>query len=68
MFLRLTRTQAANYIGCSLSLFDKLQREGYLEGTYFSLYGRRYYIKDKIDSFLNSGGTYKGADYTGKTN
>ncbi|MBR4892602.1 MAG: hypothetical protein IKZ35_01290 [Clostridia bacterium] len=57
---RLTRQQASAYIGCSLSTLDKLQREGYLEGTYLELYNRRYYFTAKLDEWMLKGGTNNG--------
>ena len=60
MLNRLTRISAAEYIGCSLSSFDKLQREGFLEGTYFELFSRRFYYTDKLDEWMQKGGTHNG--------
>lgn len=54
---RLTRTMAANYLGCSLSTFDRIVKKGYLKNTYFTLLGRRFYITDRLDEWMLNGGT-----------
>lgn len=53
---RLTRIEAAKYIGCSESTFNKLLREGYLKNTFYSVLGRRIFITDKLDAWMMSGG------------
>lgn len=53
---RLYRKEAAEYIGCGLSTLDRLQREGLLEGTYYTLGHRRLYITAKLDEWIENGG------------
>lgn len=56
MLNRLTRMQAAEYIGCSESTFNKLLREGFLKDTYYSVMGRRFFITEKLNSWMQAGG------------
>lgn len=53
---RLTRAGAAQYLGCSLSTFDKISRLGYLDGTYYTLMGKKFYIIKKLEAWLEKGG------------
>lgn len=57
---RMVRKDAAKHLGCSLSMFDKLQREGYLEGTYMEMFSRRFYYTDRLDKWMSEGGTMHG--------
>lgn len=54
---RLTRTQAAEFLGCSLSTFDRIVKRGYLKNTYFNLLGRRFYITSRLEEWMVAGGT-----------
>lgn len=54
---RLTREEAAKFIGCGITTFDKLQREGKLKGTYMQIYSRRFYFTDKLIKWMEGGGT-----------
>lgn len=53
---RLTRAEAAKYIGCSPSTFNRLLREGYLKKTFYSVMGRRFFITEKLDAWMEAGG------------
>ena len=54
---RLTREMASEYIGCSLSVFDRLVKEGYLNGTFLELFGRRFFFTSRLDEWMLKGGT-----------
>ena len=56
---RLTRVQAADYLGCSISTFDRIVKRGYLKNTYFTLIGRKFFITEKLDEWILNGGTEK---------
>lgn len=60
---------AAEYLNCSLSTFDKLVREGYLNGTFLELFGRRFFFTSRLDEWMLKGGTInkEGVKY-GTTN
>lgn len=53
---RLFRTEAAEYIGCSVSTLDRMQRMGLMEGTYYTFGNRKVYITDELDKWLRNGG------------
>ena len=53
---RLTRVEAAEYIGCSPSTFNRLLREGYLKDTFYSVMGRRFFITERLEAWMMSGG------------
>ena len=53
---RLTRTQAAEFIGCSLSKLHYLIKSGLLNGTYYSIGNRKYFITSKLEEWMNNGG------------
>lgn len=48
---------AAEYIGCSLSVFDRLVKGGYLNGTFLELFGRRFFFTSRLDEWMLKGGT-----------
>ena len=54
---RLTRLQAAEYLGCSPASFALLLKSKQLEGTYYSVLGRRFFITSKLDEWMNKGGS-----------
>ena len=53
---RLTRIEAAEYIGCSEATFNKLLKEGYLKNTFYSVLGRRFFITEKLQEWMQAGG------------
>ena len=53
---RLTRSQAAEFIGCSESTFNKLLFNGFLKGTFYSVMGRKFFITEKLNEWMNNGG------------
>lgn len=53
---RLTREEAAKYIGCSMSKLYSMERGGLLEGTYYQIGRRRLYITDRLEKWMNDGG------------
>lgn len=56
---RLTRTQAAEFIGCGMSKFYYLIKSGQLDGTYYSIGNRKYFITSKLQDWMDSGGEGK---------
>ena len=56
---RLTRQEAAEFLGCSLSAFYSLEKSGQLEGTYYRIGKRKLYIKSKIEKWALDGGQKK---------
>ncbi len=56
---RLTRTQAAEFIGCGMSKFHYLIKSGQLDGTYYSIGNRKYFITSKLQEWMNNGGEEK---------
>lgn len=60
---RLTRAEAAEFLGCGLSTLHKLERTKQLEGTYYQIGRRRIYIADKLEKWMRNGGDMqKGAE------
>ena len=53
---RLTRTEAAEYIGCSLTKLYYLERSGQLDSTYYQIGTKRLYITDKLEKWIMNGG------------
>ncbi len=57
---RLSRQEAADYIGCSLSKLYSMEKAKLMEGTYYEIgYGlknRRFYITSKLVDWLEKGG------------
>ena len=57
---RLTRAEAAEYIGCSLSKLYSMEKASLLKGTYYEigsgLKRRRLYITAKLDKWMEDGG------------
>ena len=59
---RLTRQEAAEFLGCSLSAFYSLEKCGQLEGTYDRIGKRKLYIKSKIEKWALDEGCKITAD------
>ena len=57
---RLTRAEAAKYIGCSLSKLYLMEKGGLLQGTYYEIgtgkRRKRLYIADKLELWMKQGG------------
>lgn len=56
---RLTRQEAADFLGCSLSALYSLEKSGQLEGLYYRIGKRRLYIKSKLERWALEGGSEK---------
>lgn len=53
---RLTRLEAAEFLGCSKSAFYGLEKSGRLDGLYYKIGRRKYYIKEKLEAWAMGGG------------
>ena len=53
---RLTREEAAEFIGCSMTKLYYLEKSGQLEGTFYLIGNRRLYITDKLQTWILAGG------------
>lgn len=53
---RLTREEAAEYLGVSLSSLYGLERSGQLEGTFYRIGRRKIYITEKLKEWAENGG------------
>ena len=53
---RLTREQAARFIGCGTSKMNYLIKSGLLGGTYYAIGNRRYFITEKLQAWMDAGG------------
>lgn len=57
---RLTKAEAAKYIGCSVSKLGSMERAGLMKGTYYEIGNgkvrRKLYITDKVDEWMLAGG------------
>lgn len=53
---RLTREEAAEFIGCSRSKLYGMEKGKLLEGTYYQIGRRRYYITEKLEEWIQKGG------------
>ena len=63
---RLTREEAAkDCIGCSMTKLNQLERSGQLEGTYYMVGRRRFYITEKLQSWLFAGGEKSTSEIVG---
>ena len=58
---RLTQKEAADFLGISLAMLQKIQREGHLNNTYFRVGRRVIYMEDKLIEWMQAGGTTKRA-------
>lgn len=56
MLNRMTRYQAMQYIGCKDNKMRQLERGGLLDGTFFTIGNRKYYITEKLEQWLLEGG------------
>ena len=56
---RLTRKEAAEFLGCSMSALYSLEKSGQLEGTYYKIGKRKLYIKSKLEKWALDGGEKK---------
>jgi len=54
---RLTREEAARLLGCSMSSLYALEKSGQLNGTYYQIGRRRFYITAKLEEWMNKGGS-----------
>lgn len=55
---RLTRNEAAEFIGCSRSKLHGLEKAGFLKGTYYRIGNRRFYITEKLEEWMQRGGEH----------
>lgn len=53
---RLNRTEAAEYLGCGISKLDRMTRQGFMAGTYYTIGNRRLYITAELDRWKHNGG------------
>lgn len=57
---RLTRHEAAEFIGCSLSKLHQLEKAELLDGTYYEIGNgerrKRIYISERLEEWLLKGG------------
>ena len=57
---RLTRKEAAEFIGCGLSALYRMEKGGLLKGTYYEIGNgkrrKRLYITDKLEKWIRDGG------------
>ncbi len=53
---RLTRKEAAEFLGCSRSALYKLEKTGCLKGLYYEIGTKRLYIKAKLQEWVEKGG------------
>ncbi|MBQ9096840.1 MAG: helix-turn-helix domain-containing protein [Clostridia bacterium] len=53
---RLTRSEAADFIGCSKSKLYSMEKAGFLKGTYYQIGRRRFYITEKLENWMKNGG------------
>ncbi len=57
-FDRLSREEAAKYIGCGMSKLYELEKTGLLDGTFYNIGRRRLYITEKLRQWMMNGGEY----------
>ncbi len=53
---RLTRKEAAEFIGCSMSKLYSMEKGGLMKGTYYQIGRRRLYITEKLEEWVKRGG------------
>ena len=53
---RLTRDEAAEFIGCSISKLYAMEKAGLLNGTFYQIGRRRLYITSKLEEWIMRGG------------
>ncbi|MBQ2967441.1 MAG: hypothetical protein IJE10_04905 [Clostridia bacterium] len=56
---RLSRKEAAEFIGCSLSKLYSLEISGKLTGTYYQIGNRKLYIPEKLKKWAENGGEFQ---------
>jgi len=54
--IRLTREEAAEYLGCGMSSLYELEKSGQLNGTFYNIGRRRVYIKSELYKWRLKGG------------
>lgn len=59
---RLTRAEAAEFIGCSISQLYRMERTGLLDGTYYVIGKRKLYITDELEKWMRDGGELGAAE------
>lgn len=52
----LSRTEAANFIGCSIVSLYRMMRRGTLDGTYFKVGSKTLFIAEKLKEWALNGG------------
>ena len=53
---RLTRTEAAEFIGCSETKLWQLTKSGLLDGTYYTIGSRKIFIVERLKEWMANGG------------
>lgn len=53
---RLTRAEAAQFIGCSDTKLWQLTKNGLLDGTYYTIGCRKIFIVEKLKEWMANGG------------
>ena len=53
---RLNTQETIEFIGCSYTKLYRLVKSGQLDGTFFNIGNRRFYLKDKLIEWMLSGG------------
>lgn len=57
---RMTRVEAAEYIGCSYSKLGSMERAGIMKGTYYEIGNgerrRKIYITERLNDWILAGG------------
>lgn len=54
--IRLTRKEAAVFMGCALSTFERMLKENLLEGTYFNIGNKKIFFQDRLLKWMEDGG------------
>lgn len=54
---RLTRTEAAAYLGCGRYTLYRMEKEGlFSPGDYYTMGSKRLYITERLDEWMRQGG------------
>lgn len=53
---RFTRSEAAEYIGCSLTKLGQLVKSGSMTGTFYQIGKRQIFIADRLEQWILNGG------------
>ncbi len=56
---RLTRVEAAQFLGCGLTKLYELVKSGALDGTYYKIGNRLLFIAQKLEDWMLEGGEKK---------